>query len=135
MRECSFSLDVPLVGKARPRVRRDGRAFTPAKTAAFERAVGLAARAAMQGEPFAGGCSVAVFADVEMPRSWSTRKRAEMAGRPHTQKPDKDNCLKAICDALNGIVWHDDAQAALMLIEVRWSAFSRLRVTVREMER
>lgn len=35
-----------------------------------------------------------------MPRSWSKEKRAEMEGRPHQQKPDVDNCTKALLDAL-----------------------------------
>lgn len=28
----------------------------------------------------------------------------------HTKKPDIDNCIKALKDALNGIVWKDDSQ-------------------------
>lgn len=35
-----------------------------------------------------------------MPKSWSKKKRAEMQGRPHQQKPDIDNCTKALLDAL-----------------------------------
>lgn len=35
-----------------------------------------------------------------MPPSWSQKKRAEMAGKPHQQKPDFDNLAKAVCDAL-----------------------------------
>jgi Holliday junction resolvase RusA-like endonuclease len=34
-----------------------------------------------------------------MPKSWSKKKRAEMDGKPHTQKPDLDNLLKGIGDA------------------------------------
>ena len=36
----------------------------------------------------------------EMPKSWSQAKRERMRGQPHTQKPDKDNCEKALHDAL-----------------------------------
>lgn len=134
LRECSFCLDIPLVGKARPRLGRGGRTFTPAKTVAFEAAVALAARAAMAGDPMTGGCEVEVYGLAAMPRSWSKRKRAEMCGRLHTSKPDKDNCLKSVCDALNGVVWRDDAQAAIQTIEVRWAELDRFRVTVRELE-
>lgn len=28
----------------------------------------------------------------------------------HTKKPDADNVLKAVLDALNGLAWVDDAQ-------------------------
>lgn len=35
-----------------------------------------------------------------MPKSWSAKKKTAMAGTPHQQKPDNDNLLKALCDAL-----------------------------------
>ncbi len=35
-----------------------------------------------------------------MPESWSKRKKAQMAGKPHQQVPDKDNLEKAFLDAL-----------------------------------
>lgn len=34
-----------------------------------------------------------------MPNSWSAKKKAEMAGQPHQQRPDLDNLLKALFDA------------------------------------
>lgn len=40
-----------------------------------------------------------------MPKSWSKKKRAEMNGKPHQSKPDKDNLEKALLDAL----FEDDA--------------------------
>ncbi|MEQ9868746.1 RusA family crossover junction endodeoxyribonuclease [Pectobacterium odoriferum] len=35
-----------------------------------------------------------------MPPSWSKKKRSEMNGKPHQQKPDKDNLEKALLDAI-----------------------------------
>jgi hypothetical protein len=40
------------------------------------------------------------FAHIAMPESWSAKKKKEMAGRLHQQKPDKDNIEKALTDAL-----------------------------------
>lgn len=40
-----------------------------------------------------------------MPKSWSKKKCAHMAGKPHQQKPDIDNLTKALLDAL----FDDDA--------------------------
>lgn len=34
-----------------------------------------------------------------MPKSWPKWQHVEMAGRPHQQKPDIDNLVKAIMDA------------------------------------
>lgn len=35
-----------------------------------------------------------------MPESWSKKKRIAMNGKPHKQKPDRDNLDKAVCDSL-----------------------------------
>lgn len=45
---------------------------------------------------------------IPMPKSWSERKRAQMEGQPHQQKPDVDNLVKALLDALcedDSYVW------------------------------
>lgn len=36
-------------------------------------------------------------------------KRREMPRQPHITKPDKDNCEKAVLDALKGVVLRDDS--------------------------
>lgn len=35
-----------------------------------------------------------------MAKSWSKKKKAEMLGKPHQQKPDVDNLAKALMDAV-----------------------------------
>ena len=35
-----------------------------------------------------------------MPKSWSKKKKKEMAGTAHQQKPDVDNLIKALKDSL-----------------------------------
>lgn len=37
---------------------------------------------------------------IPMPASWSRKRRAEMNGNAHQQKPDKDNLEKALLDAI-----------------------------------
>jgi Holliday junction resolvase RusA-like endonuclease len=37
---------------------------------------------------------------LNMPNSWSKKKKAEFNGKPHQQKPDLDNLIKAFKDAL-----------------------------------
>lgn len=41
-----------------------------------------------------------VIFHMPMPKSWSKKKRAEMLGQPHRQKPDRDNLEKALMDAV-----------------------------------
>lgn len=51
-----------------------------------------------------------------MPKSWSKKKKLEMAGKPHRTKPDRDNIDKALLDAL----WSEDQGIAKGAIEKRW---------------
>lgn len=47
-----------------------------------------------------------------MPQSWSRKKRAAMLGQPHQSKPDTDNLLKALLDAIysdDQHIYHADA--------------------------
>lgn len=37
---------------------------------------------------------------ISMPKSWSKKKRREMAGKPHQQRPDCDNYFKGLTDSL-----------------------------------
>lgn len=43
---------------------------------------------------------LACYAWFPMPKSWNASTRAEHAGKPHRQKPDASNVLKAVEDAL-----------------------------------
>lgn len=36
--------------------------------------------------------------------------KTRVNGQPHASKPDFDNLEKAVCDALSGTAWRDDAQ-------------------------
>lgn len=106
-------LDGPPMGKERPRfVRTTGRTYTPERTVRFEDRLSLAAQHAMAGRPLlAGPLMVEIVACMPIPDSWPKRRKlAALAGveRP-TKKPDYDNFAK-ILDALNLVVWTDDAQ-------------------------
>lgn len=37
---------------------------------------------------------------IQMPKSWTKKKKLEMNGKAHTQTPDTDNLIKAFKDAL-----------------------------------
>jgi Holliday junction resolvase RusA-like endonuclease len=39
---------------------------------------------------------------LRIPKSWSKKKKSELRGKPHMQKPDTSNILKGIEDALTG---------------------------------
>lgn len=55
---------------------------------------------------------------VEKPKS-KIRKNPNAFPWP-TSKPDLDNCIKLICDALNAVVWRDDKQVVILRAVKRW---------------
>lgn len=129
------------VGKGRPRAFRFGagvRMFTPEKTARYENMVALAARQAMQSRaPMDGPVVLDLVLITVPPSSWSVKKRAAaLAGEfPPATKPDWDNVGKAICDAMNGIVFVDDKQVADAHVSKRYGHVPEARVSVREWSR
>lgn len=108
--------------------------YQDAKTRAFEEALKWKARAAMKGrKPLAGAICVTVFAIMGVPKSWPRKDRdAALTGamRP-TGKPDWDNFAKML-DALNEVVWDDDAQVVDGGVHKFYSEFPRLRVEIAE---
>ena len=102
-------------GKGRPRFARRGahvRAYTDEQTANAEAWVRACAVDQTGRHLLTSPVSLVMEISVAPPASWSAKKRKQaLAGDLHpSDKPDLDNCIKLICDALNGIVWHDDKQ-------------------------
>ncbi|MGP3789787.1 RusA family crossover junction endodeoxyribonuclease [Pseudomonas sp. B392_1p] len=123
-------------GKGRPRAARTGRGvrmYTPKKTEEYEALIAREAEKAMQGRELITG---PVLLEMRMmhpvPASWSKKKRAaalEGDVMP-TVKCDADNCLKAICDALNGVLWRDDTQVVNVSLAKRYDEMPRVEVRV-----
>jgi Holliday junction resolvase RusA-like endonuclease len=127
-------------GKGRPRFAIRGgfaRAYTPEKTASYESLVKLAAADAMQSSaPFTHPVRVTIHATFAPPASWSEKKRntaiAETNGIRPAKKPDADNIAKIICDAMNGIVYRDDAQVVTLCVEKRYGVSDGVLVQIEE---
>lgn len=82
-------------GKARPRVTVNG-TYMPREYQAARRALRAAFGAVTVRPPWI----VRVTAVRQMPASWSKRKRAELDGRWCVTKPDVDNIVAGVLDAL-----------------------------------
>lgn len=62
---------------------------------------------------------------VEMPKSWSKKRRAESIGKPHDAKPDIDNLAKAFMDAFKT----EDKHVYKLVAEKYWSETGSIEVT------
>lgn len=134
MKSCiHINFDGKLIGKGRPRFGK-GHAYTPAKTRAAESSLAWKAKIAMQQanlHPFQGPVKLYCNILIAYPRSW-TKKRKIEAGPYYTGKPDADNQLKLL-DSLNGIVWRDDSQIAIIDFQRTWWPTSHVHIRVDEL--
>lgn len=115
-----MSFTVPFAQpKQRPRFYH-GRAYTPRPTADAESAIKAAWRACPDapGAPLPAFVPVEVHVTVRRRLPKGTPKR--VVARRDLQRPDADNYLKLVCDALNGVAWHDDAQVERSGVTKGW---------------
>ena len=103
------------VPQLRPRFARHGnfvQTYDPAKCRDYKTYIRLLAGKTYKGPPLEGAIFLRVMVYRHPPASWGkVRIAAALAGqiRP-TTKPDLTNLVKGIEDALNGLVWTDDAR-------------------------
>lgn len=107
------------VGKGRPRfVRATGHAYTPTKTKDYEALVKRAYIIYNGHTMLTGPIRLDISAVYQLPKD--KKRRATLAQRPYTGKPDIDNVAKVIQDALNGLAYEDDKQVVEMYVEKRY---------------
>ena len=107
-----FRLDVAPVGKGRPRLGKN-HVYTPSKTKVFEETVKtLTAHLS----PLEGALQLEFTFVFARPKRLGVK---DPSRQPRTARPDVDNLVKSICDALNGRLYLDDSQ----VVEVRARKF------------
>lgn len=115
MKERVFELFITMepVAKGRPRVTRQGHAFTPTKTSTAEFNVAQAVGAAWNKAPMAEPLELALVAYIHSP------KHPKHKDFPVT-RPDGDNYLKLVADGLNHVMWEDDSYLVNMKVYKRF---------------
>lgn len=124
-------------GKGRPR-HGQGRTWTPRETTLAEQGI----RAAWQqagAVRLEGPITLHVLLGVTRPQHHYKRDGTLTAEgvrnpQPSRKKPDVDNALKLVMDALNTRAWGDDVQIVQAQIERFWDAREYTRVTACEIE-
>lgn len=101
-------------GKGRPRFTKTGPTYTDSETKAYENKIVAYYRRAFGGYKWSDAAyiSVKVTAHYPIPKSATKAAVADMRGGRvlPTRKPDIDNVLKVVLDALNGIAYKDDSR-------------------------
>ena len=131
------------VGKGRPRVTaRQGKyahAYTPKRTKEFEEAIQFTFMASVS-DPMPiyereKILKANVLIGVSIPKSYTKKKQALCRDRvlAPNKKPDIDNILKAIFDALNGYAYEDDVQITRVCAEKVYAEEPFVEVTIDEL--
>lgn len=126
-------------GKERPRFCHNGQIYTPKQTTTYEQQIIFDYYKQCGNVKFNENSQLelSVAAYFKIPKSGSKKKKAEMRIgdiRP-TKKPDGDNILKAVADALNGVCYKDDKNIVKMSIEKFYSDVPRIEVVVQEVQK
>lgn len=114
-----FIVDGKPQGKQRPRFSRISKTvYTPNKTAKYEKQIAKAYTDS-GGKCIPADCyvSVNVSAFFPVPKSYSKKKREDCLERKlrPDKKPDMDNILKVVLDALNEVAYEDDKQVVELI--------------------
>lgn len=127
------------VGKGRPKFTKAGTAYTPPKTRAYENKVAFLYKLAAKGRKFQRHMPVAVeiCAYYGMPQSDSKRRHErKLSGAiMPCMKPDIDNIVKVVLDAINGIAYEDDAQVVMISASKAYSERPRVEMSVSDVMR
>lgn len=138
----SIDLAIPLepTPKGRPRFNVHYNyvsAHTPPKTKRFEQDLALYfiqsnAPKFDKGVPL----KVSIVFGMAIPSSTSKKKRNEMLQGllNHVVKPDLDNLVKAVLDALNDLAWHDDAQIIELHVSKKYVESPNIHINITEIE-
>ena len=145
-RSIIFSVPREVRGQGRPRTQivngKDGRSYahiyqTP-KDSETKHNIQLYAKEALDragygmANPTERGISVLVRIYMRMPNSFSQRKRnkaLEDEIRPR-KKPDLDNVLKSVLDAMTGVVYRDDKEVTAIQVVRHYCDSDRLAINV-----
>jgi Holliday junction resolvase RusA-like endonuclease len=119
-------------GKARPRVTKYG-TYTAETTVNYENWVKICFQEAKQ-KSIEGQLKAEIKCYFDIPNSYSKKKKENALNgiiRP-TKKPDLDNIMKIILDALNGLAYKDDKDIVECRIEKWYGEVARVEVEIWE---
>lgn len=133
-----YEFEVPgkIIGKGRPRLNSyTGCVYTPTRTKDYETLVEQYFLLKYpKFKPLEGRVKVEINAFFEIPKSTKKVDRELMLEHKinPTKKPDIDNIVKIILDAMNGIAFYDDTQITKLYVEKLYSLEETIKVKISE---
>lgn len=128
-----FEVIGKIKGKARPRLGKFS-TYTPTATANYENLVKISYLNSKGINLHSKPIKMQIQAIFEPPKSISKKRREELLkGQPVIKKPDTDNILKIVADALNKVAYDDDSQICNMSITKTYGEQEKLIIDVEEL--
>ncbi|CDA16100.1 MAG: RusA family crossover junction endodeoxyribonuclease [Clostridia bacterium] len=131
-----FEIPGKIIGKGRPRLNSyTGAVYTPTRTKDYEN---LVMQYFMIKYPkfkqLEGRVSVEIVANFEVPKSTKKQDKILMLENKINpiKKPDIDNIVKIILDAMNEIAFKDDTQITKLNVEKKYSETESVFVKIEE---
>ncbi|PST41667.1 RusA family crossover junction endodeoxyribonuclease [Faecalibacillus faecis] len=131
-----FTVPGAIVGKGRPRFTTQGRfvrAYTPKKTRDYEQKIAMYYRKTTSYKSNKA-LRVKIFAYREVPKSTTKKLKNCLLDKTFfcTVKPDIDNIIKVVLDALNDVAYYDDIQVCQLVIMREYAENECLKVCIEE---
>jgi len=134
----SIEFEIPGKPKALARPRKGNNGFYCPDAKAKQDFL-LQAKQYAPKEPFTGeiylNCTFSFSRPVEHYRTgrYAGQVKKRYEDIMHTSRPDLDNCVKFVMDALNGVFFKDDSQIAILVAEKRYDDEPYSYVSVEEL--
>ncbi len=131
-------IDGKAKGKGRPRFAKKGRfitTYTPKETKDYEKGIKNAVLRAIEGKDnnlYYKKLKMVIKVIYEPIKSISKKKRSELIGTYYDKKPDIDNIIKSIMDALNKVVYEDDKQIVQLIAEKFYGEQDKIIIEIEE---
>lgn len=130
-----FTVNVKPMGAVRMTQRSKWEDPTAQKYLSYKSVIGLEARKHIK-SPLTGPVQAIIIFYYPIPGSWG-KKKQEQARKGYispTVKPDLDNCVKGVYDALNKIAWKDDNLVITTMAKKLYSDDPRIEIKIEEVK-
>lgn len=133
-----YEFEVPgkIIGKGRPRLNSyTGQVYTPTRTKDYEcLIIQYFMLKYPRFKPFEGRVSVEIIASFEVPKSTKKSDKELMLENKINplKKPDIDNIVKIILDAMNECAFKDDTQITKLAVEKKYAKEEGIYVKIEE---